>query len=263
MSSKKKDEEVMLKFRGLNFIIPKETECFWAYYGICFIGEYDQLLSHISSSDVVVDAGANVGIFTLLVAKKAKLVIAVEPQPENFENLRRNVRLNRARNVILINKALSNYVDDGFICGRGLSAALSYEGASIKVTTIDEMIKKFGLDGFDVLKMDIEGEELKTLNGDFLRNVRELMVECHHGTSSIIRGRLEEEGFTVSEWSLSPFRVLKRILTNLRSFVNAELRLDFPVTTLILKYALGLGSHPIPPANRTSGIKLLYAVRSI
>jgi FkbM family methyltransferase len=242
MSSKKKDEEVMLEFLGLNFVVPKETGCFWAYYGICFVGEYDQLLSHIRSSDVVVDAGANIGIFTLLAAKKAKLVIAVEPEPENFEYLRRNVRLNRAKNVILINKALSNYVGNGFICGRGPSAALSYEGTSIKVTTVDEMIKELGLDSFDVLKMDIEGEELKALNGYFLKNVRELMVECHHWASHVIRGRLEEEGFTVSEWSFSPFKVLKRILTNLRSFVNAELKIGFPVTTLILKYMLRLSN---------------------
>jgi hypothetical protein len=137
---------------------------------------------------------------------------------------------------------LSNYVGNGFICGRGPSAALSYEGISIKVTTIDEMIKELGLDSFDVLKMDIEGEELKALNGYFLRNVRELMVECHHWASHVIRGRLEEKGFTVSEWSFSPFKVLKRILTNLRSFVNAELKIGFLATTLILKYMLRLSN---------------------
>jgi tRNA G37 N-methylase Trm5 len=111
--------EVILRFQGLKFIVPKETECFWPYYGICFVGEYDPILTHISSSDIVVDAGANIGIFTLLAAKKARTVIAIEPDPENFEYLKENVRLNKAGNVVLINKALQNYVGDGFICGGG------------------------------------------------------------------------------------------------------------------------------------------------
>jgi len=38
------------------------------------------------------------------------MVIAVEPDPENFEYLEKNVKLNGMKNVVLINKALSNYV---------------------------------------------------------------------------------------------------------------------------------------------------------
>jgi len=51
-------------------------------------------------------------MFTLLVAKKTKAVITVESNPENFEYLKENVRLNEVENVVLINKVLSNYVGD-------------------------------------------------------------------------------------------------------------------------------------------------------
>jgi FkbM family methyltransferase len=54
-----------------------------------------------------------------LAARKARLVIAVEPDPENLKYLKRNVRLSRAENVALVNKALSNYVGEGFMSGRG------------------------------------------------------------------------------------------------------------------------------------------------
>jgi hypothetical protein len=27
-------QEVILRFQGLKFIVPKETECFWPYYGM-------------------------------------------------------------------------------------------------------------------------------------------------------------------------------------------------------------------------------------
>jgi hypothetical protein len=142
----------------------------------------------------------------------------------------------------------------------GLSAALSNKGTPVKVTTIDEIIKELGLNGFDILKMDIEGEELNALSGDFLDNVRELMVECHDRTSSIIRSKLEAEGFLVSEWNFSSLKVLKRIIANFRSFVDAELKTYFVATILALKYVCRLSPHPVP-AEQSSGIKLLYATR--
>jgi len=186
----------------------------------------------------------------------------VEPDPENFRYLKENVRLNKTRNVILINKALSNYVGYGFIFGRGLSATLSHKGIPIKVTTIDEMIKELSLDSFDVLKMDIEGAELDALSGKFLGNIRELMVEVHGKMSyQIIRSRLEDEGFVVSEWSFSPSKVLRKILVNFWPLISAELKTRFIVTTLALKYMFGLSVHLVPAAEEASGIKLVYASR--
>ena len=55
------------------------------------------------------DAGANIGAFTLLAAARVGsrgLVVAVEPEPGNFEALRRNVEANGLRNVVLVRKAL-------------------------------------------------------------------------------------------------------------------------------------------------------------
>jgi FkbM family methyltransferase len=255
--------EVTLRFQGLKFIVPKETECFWPYYGICFVGEYDLILSHIRSSDVVVDAGANIGIFTLLAARKARLVIAVEPDPENFRYLKRNVRLNRAENVVLVNKALSNYVGEGFMSGRGPLKALSHQGVPVKVTTIDEVIRELGLDAFDVLKMDVEGAEINALGGNFLKNVKELMVEVHDEASyKMIYDRLISAGFYVKEWGLSSWKVLKRILANFRFFVDAELKTGLCTTALTLKYMLSSTPHPVPAAQEVSGTKLLYAVKS-
>jgi len=57
-----------------------------------------------------VDEGVNIGAFTLLGTARvgsAGLVVAVEPEPGNFEALRRrNVEANKLRNVALVRKAL-------------------------------------------------------------------------------------------------------------------------------------------------------------
>jgi hypothetical protein len=65
----------------------------------------------------------------------------------------------------------------------------------------------------------------------------------------------------VKEWSFSWPRVLEKIVTNFRSFMDTELRNGLIASTLALKYILGLSDHPVPAAERISGIKLIYAVR--
>ena len=76
----------------------------------------------IKEGNVVVDIGANIGYFTLifsrLVGRKGE-VFAFEPEPNNFNLLKKNIEINDYKNVNLINKAVSNksgkielYLDD-------------------------------------------------------------------------------------------------------------------------------------------------------
>ena len=65
----------------------------------------------VRPGDVVIDAGANVGYYTLLASKlvgPSGRVYAFEPDPTAFDILQRNVRLNGADNVVAEQKALSN-----------------------------------------------------------------------------------------------------------------------------------------------------------
>jgi len=110
--------------------------------------------------------------------------------------------------------------------------------------------------------MDIEGEEVKALFGKYLWNVEELMVEVHdEKANKIIRSRLENEGFVVKEWSFSWPRVLEKIVTNFRSFMDTELRNGLIASTLALKCVLRLSPHPVPSARKDSEIRLLHAYR--
>jgi FkbM family methyltransferase len=253
----------VLRFQGLKFKVPKENECFWPYYGICFVGEYDLILENIKSSDIVLDAGANIGIFTLLASRKAKRVIAVEPDPENFSYLVKNVKINCVKNVVLVNKALSNYMGRGYISGRGPLKALSQAGHPVEVTTIDALLNELCFRKIDVTKMDVEGAESKALVGNFLTGVRELMVETHSGRATeVIRQMLKSKGFMVKEWNFSRLAILKRVFWNIEAFVDAELKTRFSTTLLVLKYLLRFSSHLVPAADVTSGIRLLYASKS-
>ena len=75
-----------------------------AAYGNWEPSETAWFLRTVKPGDIIVDAGANVGYYTVigsrLVGDRGK-VYAFEPDPSNFELLRKNVELNGLKNVVL------------------------------------------------------------------------------------------------------------------------------------------------------------------
>ena len=128
----------------------------------------------VKEGDVVIDAGANIGYYTILLSKLVGAtgkVYAFEPGEECFSLLKKNLRENRCCNVILINKALFNkkgkikfYIDKE---DKGSSSVLKTNGmevislrcVSVESTTLDNEIKE----PIDFMKIDIEGAELQAL----------------------------------------------------------------------------------------------------
>ncbi|MDQ3975375.1 MAG: FkbM family methyltransferase, partial [Thermoproteota archaeon] len=63
----------------------------------------EEIIEHFRPciGDIVVDIGAHIGRYTLIAAKRVSLngkVIAIEANPDNFEMLNRNVKLNQLTN---------------------------------------------------------------------------------------------------------------------------------------------------------------------
>lgn len=133
-------------------------------------------LRAVKPGDTFVDAGANVGYYTIigsrLVGAKGK-VYAFEPEPKNFALLEKNVRLDRLTNVVLEQKALSNRqgVIQLFIADQNKGDHRIYqpEGESrpsvgVEAVRLDEYFKG-RTEGIDVLKMDVQGAEGVILEG--------------------------------------------------------------------------------------------------
>lgn len=65
----------------------------------------------LKEGDVVVDVGANIGYYTLIFARlvgESGKVYAFEPDPANFQLLKKNVQLNGYRNIVLERKAVAD-----------------------------------------------------------------------------------------------------------------------------------------------------------
>jgi FkbM family methyltransferase len=126
---------------------------------------------------VVIDAGAHVGYFTLLAARSVGpigRVFAFEPVPRNYDLLVRNIELNGYRNIVPVQKAISNIVGSArfFIhpdtVGHSLFAETSSKtrrAINVEVTTLDHFLEGEGWPPVHLVKMDIEGAEPAALEG--------------------------------------------------------------------------------------------------
>ena len=130
---------------------------------------------HVKPGNIVVDVGANIGFFTLIFARLVGprgRVFAFEPDPENFELLRRNVELNGYENVTLVQKAVSRangstrlYLSNENTAGHRIyDSQQSWPSIEIEAVRLDDYLAD-KVAPVDFLKMDIEGSELAALEG--------------------------------------------------------------------------------------------------
>jgi FkbM family methyltransferase len=130
--------------------------------------------------DVVLDAGAHVGIFTLVAASivgETGEVHAFEPVPANFESLERNVRLNGFSNVRLNRAAvgaekgelelgLPDVVPDSAETSAMYTVGGGDRRVSAAVVSLDAYVDaQIGERPIRLLKMDVEGFEPAALEG--------------------------------------------------------------------------------------------------
>jgi FkbM family methyltransferase len=130
----------------------------------------------VRPGDVVLDCGANVGVFTrTALSRGARLVVAIEPAPVPLECLRRNFQKEIAGGqVIVCPKGVWDHQDtldlvlgeegnttgNSFVLGRGIKRTVK-----VPLTTIDILVQELHLDRVDFIKMDIEGSEKPALRG--------------------------------------------------------------------------------------------------
>ena len=153
----------------------------WGYYQN---GEYEPeetklIKSLVKSNDVCLDIGANIGYFTVLMAKQCKMVYAFEPEYTNFQLLAKNLMTNNINNVVGYNKAVSwkSGYDKLYICDKSHGMHRLYKSkhcnGHLEVATI--RIDSLGLKP-DFVKIDVEGFEHKVILGMIAT------LEEHHPT---------------------------------------------------------------------------------
>jgi FkbM family methyltransferase len=139
----------------------------------------DLVLRYSKEYMLFIDIGAHYGFYTLLIASQFKhsRILAFEPVPENCEILKRNVKLNKLKNVEIFNLAVSNREEiKEFNITEASDSSSFYTHPFVK-TLKTKKIKSISLDNLlknnpkapTIIKIDTDGHELCVLEG--MRNV--------------------------------------------------------------------------------------------
>lgn len=171
--------------------ISNSTSCI--LHEVCTQDSYKLKQIQFAPGDVVLDIGANIGVLSILLAKKFPYlkVLAFEPLPSNYQYLQRNIKENAVSNVHAFPLAITA---DGrfqeFRCmTQNLGGANAYitndepfmvaQAASV---TLKHVFDAFGLDKVKLLKIDCEGGEyeiIPSIPKDYLERIEYLSGEFH------------------------------------------------------------------------------------
>ncbi|MDO8658009.1 MAG: FkbM family methyltransferase [Candidatus Levybacteria bacterium] len=130
----------------------------------------------LNNNDVFVDIGANIGVYSLIAASKITKgkIFAFEPTKEMLKIFYENIHLNNfSEKIKVIEKAVSDTNTPIHFTVSNISDTnhISYgkydekNSISVNSTTIDHFLKINNIDHIDMLKIDVEGAELKVLKG--------------------------------------------------------------------------------------------------
>lgn len=172
----------------------------------------------LKADDVFVDVGGNVGLYSLITAKRCPkvAVFAVEPDPILAKRMQFNAR-NNGLKISALAYALSDYEGRGALersnyqsGGNRLAAnetnASSDNQFEVDVTTLFNLCEINEITSINTLKIDIEGHEKKVLSHFFSHAPKTMWPQCIviervHDADGIVESLINQHGYTLKNQS--------------------------------------------------------------
>jgi FkbM family methyltransferase len=158
--------------------------------------EMQFMLHYLRPGDVFGDFGSNVGVYSVLAGSVGANVLAVEPVPDTYTRLKRNLQLNSVGGQA-VRCGLSNVKDVlRFTVDQGgmnrVATSRDSNTVEVDVRTVDEVVASTALSP-RLIKIDVEGFELPLLQGapELLKSVSGIIIELNG--SGRIYGRSDED----------------------------------------------------------------------
>ena len=130
------------------------------------------MLDMVRPGDLVLDLGAYLGTFTLAAAAAGCRVVALEAAPANAELLRASVARNGFDGVQVVNAAVGDAPGEVRFFAEGPYGFVEFRDRAderpelvVPALTVDALLQEMGVDRVAMVKMDVEGSELRALGG--------------------------------------------------------------------------------------------------
>ena len=186
----------------------KIVDLFMAYYCLCEKAYVNIFGFEIKRGDVVVDLGAHVGSFSVFASNLGAKVVSVEPDPDNFSILQKNMA-GGSRDSFLLNKAVApdagsvDFYKDPFNSAKNSATKKSEVSFKVPAVTLGQIFEEAGINACNFLKFDCEGieyEVIENVSEGLLERIDKIVMELH-----------EPEYFDVDESRFSKKGLLNKL----------------------------------------------------
>ena len=183
-----------LELPGYQLSYPDE-KTFKGLFDQIFIWQEYAFKTH-SETPLIIDCGSNIGLSVIFFRREYPLsrIIAFEPDSEAFGFLKGNIEGNNLSNIEIHNSAVYDVagmidfysdLDRKSFVGMSVTKRLTEKNLRLDVTKVPSvLLSDYFSEPVDLLKMDIEGAELKVIRELKYKNklclVKQMFIEYHH-----------------------------------------------------------------------------------
>jgi FkbM family methyltransferase len=160
---------------------------------VWLIEEYKSENFDIKDTDVIIDVGAHIGLFSLYASQFCKngLIYSFEPVPENYNLLIDNIKSNDLNQIKSFNRAVSNSNSNVKLYLNDDEAGHSMFSKSSKTITVDsislqQIFDDNNIENCNFLKLDCEGNEYEILQNlplSYFDKIEKIVIEYHMADS--------------------------------------------------------------------------------
>lgn len=184
------NNEISCRIKDIKFIFQTSSSELYSSKEILIDRMYEQLPEFdVKNQNVIIDIGANIGLYSLLAAKSNRncKVFSFEPNPDTYKRFEYNIRLNNIENIYPYKLAVSDFNGLSYFKKSKntwvskITDSKDMETIEVDTITLDEIIKDNSIEIIDLLKIDVEGSELNVIKGstNTIKIVKKIILEYH------------------------------------------------------------------------------------
>jgi FkbM family methyltransferase len=230
------DEYRILEFKldDYRIISPRAYYQFLAETFILDVYRAGELLRE---NDLVLDLGATMGDFSVFASKKVGnngKVIAIEPDPDSYEILKKNIERNNCQNIVAVNVGIGSAPEEKDITFITCGISRTYR---CKLNSLENILEELDIrDKINFIKMDIEGFEAEVVFKS-LKTIKEANVISveFHGTKQKLDELLIPNGFSYRPITMRYVykNLLKHLLLHPITFSKAAVYMIDEIPTIL------------------------------